>query len=202
MALAETNRLGKEQVINQWGFGILLPEDFDSFKETIQQLSPTTDEEKPYIIGSCKFSVPFPIGRVSVGITRNNGDATFLALISPSWLKGEQILNFIRQNSDLKTQKGKSENNIVIIGTNIILEATSVAKRRSRDVFPPHGEQIIIKSEKIPIGDGWPLFEGLTDFSRCTEKFVDSVFAMTGKPCPLGKTIALGFSPSATSSDK
>lgn len=71
------------------------------------------------------------------------------------------------------------------------MEAKSVVKGNNRDVFPPYGEQIIIQTEKIPIGDGWPLFEGLTDFGRCAGKFVDSVFAMTGKSCPFGKAISL-----------
>lgn len=201
MALAEINRLGREQVINQWGFRILPPDDFDSFKETVRRLKPATSEDKPHTLGSCNFLVPFPIGRVSVGITRNNGDAVFLALISPSWLKGEQILSFIRQKSDLKTKLGQ-EGRLTIIEGNITVEARSIAKGNSRDVFPPYGEQIILQTEKIPIGDGWRLLEGLRSFSISTGKFVDSVFAMTGKPCPLGKAIALGFSPSATSSGK
>lgn len=201
MISAETDRRGREQGINNWGFRILPPDNFCSFKERVQKLNPTASEDKPYPIGSCNFLVPFPIGRVSVGITRNNGDATLIVFISPSWLKGEHILNFIWQESELKTQP-EPEGGLKIIEENVLMKAWSVTRRNNCDVFPPYGEQIIIKSEKIPIGDGWPLFEGLTGFNRCAGKFVDSVFAMTGKPCPFGKAIALGFSPSAISLGK
>lgn len=192
MVLAEVDRRPKEQVITQWGFKIFPPDDFVSFKEAIQELKPAIDQDKPHIFGSCNFLVPFPIGQVSIGVVRHNDDVNLEAFINPSWLRGEHILNFVQQKSCLKTQR-RLEGGISIIEGNTLMEVRTVVKQNNFDVLPPYGEQIIIQTEKTPIDDGWPLFVALGDFSLSTQKFVDSVFAMTGKPCPFGKAISLKF---------
>lgn len=182
----------REQVIPKFGFRIILPEDFAFFKETVQALPPANNENKPYNLGFCKFPIPVPIGRVSMDMLRSDKGVIFLASICPSWTRAEQIISFAQREKILKTQL--SDDRIGVIGRNILMEV--LVSEGDLKAFPLFGETIVVKTEEIPLRpeeDANRLYTALNDINYCVRQIVDSAFAMTGKPCPLGKAISLEF---------